>query len=816
LTNLDWVIIAVYLAFSLGVGVALSKRASASTGEFFLSGRKLPWWLAGTSMVATSFASDTPLYVTGIVRREGICANWIWWSFAAAGMFSVFLLARLWRRAKVLTDVELTELRYSGKSAAFLRGFRATYFAGPVNCITMAWVILAMIKLMKELFGFSPIVSVGVCVGIATVYCVLSGFWGVVVTDLAQFALAMAGSIGLSVLVVKRMGGMSALREAAAAGPLGEGLIRFFPRPPEGASIFDGAFWEGPMFAFLAFLALQWWANKNADGGGVIVQRMSSTKNERHSVLATLWFNIANYALRPWPWIIVAVASVAVLPELGKGESAYPMMIKRFVPPGLLGVMVASFLGAFMSTIDTHLNLSSSYVVNDIYRRFMRKGASERHYVLVSRIVSVAFMVLASGIALVNESISGLFTFLLAFTSGVGAVYILRWFWWRINAWSEITAMTASGVIASVLSFYKYHPAQNPEGLSYAAILSITVAGSTIAWLTATFLTKPVAMERLAEFYSKVRPFGAWGPVARHCGLEPARGLGRALVNWMAGTAMVLGATLSAGKFLFGFALEGWLWLGVTAVGAVVVGFGLHRQLPLPAGVRYNPGIERCLGKDETMKTKTLVQVALAGLAACAMLSGPVRAQEEGKSEGEAKQEKKVKNILPNGSLEKWTDKGAPEGWRILKAKDSGGNVVKGTEVKHSGKASARFEVGPEGRGFFIQSTFKNEPGKKYRLTFYWKSPVGVVQYAIKTSIPKRGWIAHNGKKWLTRNANLSAKGEKDEWNKATLEFDAFEEAIDMKVEVCRPAGKGKDYKFHVDDIVLEDLKDAEGESDDG
>jgi len=425
----DWVIVAGYLVLTLALGIFFARRAGRSTTEFFLSGRSLPWWLAGTSMVATSFASDTPLVVTGWVRRSGISFNWIWWSFAIGGMFSVFLLSRLWRRAEVITDVELTELRYSGKSAAALRAFRGAYMGVIVNCITLAWVIVAMVKLAGTLAPLPPawvkgiggvlepiglgwvdpqkFLAVAVCIVLTAVYSVLSGLWGVVVTDLFQFVLAMGGAILLCVLAVRGVGGPAELaRGAAESSALGERLLEFFPRLPEKGHWFGTQFWSGPFLAFCVFLSMQWWANKNADGGGVVVQRMLSARDERHALLGTLWFNIANYALRPWPWILVALASVIVFPDVD-GESAYPAMMKRFLPAGLMGVMVASFLGAFMSTIDTHLNLSSAYIVNDVYRRFVRKHAPERHYVLVSRIASVGFVILGSAIALISDSISG-------------------------------------------------------------------------------------------------------------------------------------------------------------------------------------------------------------------------------------------------------------------------------------------------------------------------------------------------------------------------------------------------------------------------
>jgi len=568
LSPLDWIVIFGYLAFAFAVGLIFARRAGSSTAEFFISGRNLPWWLAGTSMVATSFASDTPLVITGWVRTGGVSENWLWWSFAVGGMLSVFLLARLWRRAEVMTDVELTEIRYSGRPAAALRAFRAAYLAIPINCITMAWVIVAMKKLMASLFGMDPVVAVGACILLATFYSVLSGYWGVVVTDLVQFVVAMVGSIGLAVLVVNSFGGVGELAtEAQAGSTLRENLVNFFPRAPEGTGPTEWGFWSGPVFAFVVFISVQWWANKNADGGGVIVQRMSSTKDERHSLLATLWFNVAHYALRPWPWILVALASIAVMPHLDDPEAAYPEMIKRFLPPGLMGLMITSFLAAFMSTIDTTLNLSSSYVVNDVYRRFIRREAAEQHYVWVSRIASVGFMLLSAVIALMSDSISGLFKFMLAISSGVGGVYILRWFWWRINAWSEISAMVASPVIVGFLYVLKDYLGE----LSYPATLTVTVAGSTLVWVATTFLTAPVSHERLIEFYRKVRPYGAWSRVAQAADVSPSTGLGRQIVNWLAGSVMVLAATFSAGKFLLGAPVEGVLYLFAAALGWIII-----------------------------------------------------------------------------------------------------------------------------------------------------------------------------------------------------------------------------------------------------
>ncbi|HUV39727.1 MAG TPA: sodium:solute symporter family protein [Planctomycetota bacterium] len=579
MASIDYLVVVVYLAVSLAVGFWFVRRASRSTNEFFISGRNLPWWLAGTSMVATSFAADTPLYVVGLTLAAGISGNWQWWSFAAGGMFSVFLLSRLWRRAAVVTDVELTELRYAGEPAAALRGIRAAYLALPVNCISMAWVILGFVKIAEVLFGWHPLISTGVCAALTLSYCVVSGFWGVVVTDFLQFIVAMVGSIVLCVLAVGEAGGLGAIASAASTEVrAGASLLAFFPSVPSLSSVLTRDFWETGFAAFMVFVFVQWWANKNADGGGDVVQRMLAAKNERHAMLASFWFNIANYALRPWPWILVALAALVLIPGVNQMkpedlEYVYPMMIRDYVPAGLMGLLVASLIGAFMSTIDTKLNLGSAYLVNDVYRRFIRRDASEKHYIAVSRLASVALMLIASGIALTFNSIRGLFTFLLSFSSGFGIVHLLRWFWWRVNAWSEISAIVATAVIATVLQLLS-----GVLGLTGQGVLFFTVVGSAAVWVPVTFLTAPVERGRLIAFYRKVRPYGAWGPVAREAGVPPARGLAWLLVVWVAGTVMVLGATFAIGKFLLMEPVAGWLWLTAAYSGMLVVALEVFRR----------------------------------------------------------------------------------------------------------------------------------------------------------------------------------------------------------------------------------------------
>jgi Na+/proline symporter len=592
LTALDWGIVAAYMVAMLLIGLWYTRRAGSSTHEYFLSGRNLPWWLAGTSIVATSFSADTPLVVTGWVRKDGIGGNWIWWCFLTGGMLSVFLLSRLWRRAEIVTDVELTELRYSGRSAAVLRGLKGLYMAIPINCLTLAWVLVAMVKVTTVIFDLQPLVVampggtemdlmpvliIAACSLLTTGYCAMSGLWGVVVTDLVQFALAMGGCVILCIVVVAQLGGLEdVVTDSVATSALHDRLLAFFPSLPSAWEPWTLSFWEGPFVAFVMFTTVLCWANKNADGGGVVINRMAACKDERHALLATLWFNIANYAVRPWPWILVALASVVVFPDVQDGELAYPMMVERYSPlvPGLMGVMVATFLAAFMSTITTHIHLGATYVVNDFYRRFVHKDRSDRHYVWVSRWASLGVMVLSGVLALAMNSISDLFVFLLLFSSGTGLVFILRWFWWRINAWSEVSAMVASGAIAVVLQ--ACYGSAAVKSLAPLMLL-ITVAGSTVVWVLVTLLTRPVEMERLVEFYRKVRPYGAWGPVAARAGVAPVYGLGRQAVNWLAATAMVFGLTFALGKFLLCEPLEGALWLVPSVAGAAVVWHEVRR-----------------------------------------------------------------------------------------------------------------------------------------------------------------------------------------------------------------------------------------------
>ena len=569
LSPIDGVIIISYIVFALGLGIYYSKRAGRDINEFFISGRNLPWWLAGTSMVATTFAADTPLAVTGLVVNDGIAGNWLWWNMVLSGMLATFLFSRLWRRAEVITDVELTELRYSGKSASLLRGFRAIYIGLPINCITMGWVILAMQKIIVLVFdlpdtGTSKVLVVLVCMLIAGIYCALSGFWGVVITDLIQFGMAMIGSIALAIIAVNKIGGIGTLKtKLSEIHGTDNSILHFFP---------DFGAGEMAILTFGVYLGVQWWAANGVDGGGYIAQRMFAAKDERNTLLATLWFNIAHYTLRPWPWILVALVSMVVYPNLSDPEAGYPKLMLEYLPTGLLGLMLTAFLAAFMSTIDTHLNWGASYLVNDFYKRFFKPQADDRHYVVASRISVVLIMLLAGVTSLFMDSIAGAWKFLIALNAGIGLVQILRWYWWRINAWSEIAAMVTSAVVSAIVFTL---PATKGN---FAYQMLIIVPTSTLIWFVTTLVTAPVSDERLIAFYQRVRPNGGWwGRIPSLANVQPIEDSGMpALLNWVLGSAFVYCALFGFGKLLLGFYGAGVLFLLI----ALITGGLIYRGLP--------------------------------------------------------------------------------------------------------------------------------------------------------------------------------------------------------------------------------------------
>src|SRR5215470_2487230 len=524
-TILDWAAVVGYLLITLFLGLYFRGRSGKSTEDYFVSGRNVSWWLAGTSMVATTFAADTPLVVTGLVYRNGIAGNWFWWSFLPSGMMTVFLFARLWRRSGLLTDVQFAEMRYAGKPAAFLRGFRALYLGLLMNCLILGWVTKAMTAIVSISLGVSESTSKWICVLVLIpftgLYVTLGGLWGVLWTDLFQFVLKMAIVIGIAWYAVSAVGGMHEMMEklhamSAAAGPTASDPTAFFPdfsRP-----FTFQAIWALPVITFTVYLGLQWWAfwypGAEPGGGGYIAQRIFSARDERNGLLSVLWFNVAHYALRPWPWILTALAAVVLYPHLEHPESGYMLIVSQHVPAALRGIVVAGFMAAFMSTYATQLNWGASYLVSDFYRCFLKPSASEEHYVTMSRVATVLLVVLSAYVSMQLSSIRSGWEFVLEAGAGTGGVYLLRWYWWRINAWSEISAMATALIVSLGLHFTNPFAGSEPVVFAKNALTSTIV--TTLVWIIVTLCKSPEPEPKQLEFYKKVRPHvGGWGPVAR-------------------------------------------------------------------------------------------------------------------------------------------------------------------------------------------------------------------------------------------------------------------------------------------------------------
>jgi SSS family transporter len=598
LSALDITIIVAFFAVSLGIGLWYRGKASESFVEYFASGRSLPWWIAGTSMVATTFAADTPLAVTGLIAENGLAGNWFWWAFAFGGMLTVFVFAKLWRRAEVLTDVELIELRYSGKPAAFLRGFRAIYVAVIVNSIVIGWVTQAMVQVLRNTLLTDLVpgsqadfwLVIGL-LGVTGVYSVISGMWGVAITDVVQFVLAMIGCVIFAAVAIDHVGGVDALRERAVQNFGGTQLFDFVPD-------FSQATWM-PFGVFLALVLGQWWATwypgAEPGGGGYIVQRMASCKDERHAVKATLLFQLAHYCLRPWPWILVAFAALALHPELrtwatdGDAKTdpgtGFPMLIRELAPSGLRGLLLVTFFAAFMSTISTQMNWGASYLVNDVYKRFLNKNAGDRELVRASKLASALVLALggiAAWIMIVqNVSVKSAWTVLAALGAGVGSVFILRWFWWRINAWTEIAAMIGSVafyflVVAWRESVESDLPVSEKMPDQYTAL--IVAGGTLVLWLLVTFVTRPVPADVLVRFYRKVRPDGVgWTPIAQLAPETKTDGtLGMSIVCSVLGTVAVWLTLPGIGAAIFGDYSKAAMCLGCAAAAIAI----LLRLLP--------------------------------------------------------------------------------------------------------------------------------------------------------------------------------------------------------------------------------------------
>jgi Na+/proline symporter len=577
---LDWIIVILYFVISLLIGLYYSKRAGGSTENFFLSGRKLTWWLAGLSMVATTFAADTPLAVTELVGKNGIAGNWLWWNMLIGGMLTVFFFARLWRRAEIMTDVEFVELRYSGKAAALLRGFKAIYLGIFMNTIIMGWVNLAMMKILLGMFPeyvneSNVLIYVGAAMLITAFYSALSGLWGVAVTDAFQFVLAMAGCIILAVIVVNQpqIGGISGLQSKLPGW-----AFQFLPVISSETPVSDaGGALALTISSFLAFIGIQWWASwypgAEPGGGGYIAQRMMSAKDEKHSLLATLFFQVAHYCIRPWPWIIVGLCALILYPDLTDKGLGFVMAMNDFLPVGLKGLLLAAFFAAYMSTIATHLNWGTSYFINDFYKRFISTGQSEEKYVRISKIMTIVFMLLSIFVTMFMDSISGVWSFVIECGAGLGLVLILRWFWWRVNAISEIVATITPFAVFGILYFGKFD-------IAFPNTLYVIVPATTLAWLVTAFITKPTDENKLKEFYKKVHPGGiGWKKVSSQMPeVKPDTGYFMLFVDWACGIIFVYMFLFGVGKFIFGDYGMGFVFILIALAAAAVIFYDLSRR----------------------------------------------------------------------------------------------------------------------------------------------------------------------------------------------------------------------------------------------
>ena len=576
LTSLDWSIIIVFFIFSLMIGLYAARFAGKNAAEFFLSGRNMPWWLLGVSMVATTFSTDTPNLVTDIVRQHGVAGNWVWWAFLLTGMLTVFIFARLWRRSGVMTDLEFYELRYSGKMASFLRGFRAIYLGAFFNIMVIAMVSLALIKIGAVMLNWSPLKTLLIASTVTVIYSTLGGLRGILLTDFFQFILAMIGSIGAAIILIQQpqIGGLSGLFSHEVV----QTKMRLVPD------------WGNPQELWSLLLLpilVQWWSvwypGSEPGGGGYIAQRMLSARSEEGATGATLFFNVAHYALRPWPWILVAMASLVLFPDLEslraafphvnpnmiRHDFAYPAML-TLLPKGFIGLVVASLLAAFMSTASTQLNWGASYLVHDFYHRFVKPQATEKELVLAGRVVTVGLMVLSVLLALLLENALQAFQILLQVGAGTGLIYILRWFWWRINAASEITAMIVSFLVACYFEFV--HTAIGLPELATGPKLVAGVAVTTLIWLVVTFLTKPTDKVVLQFFYQKIKPAGpGWQPV------EPDSKNRRTHLLWLGVGCMLLGcvavysALFATGQLIYGNRLSALILAAISGLSVLLL-----------------------------------------------------------------------------------------------------------------------------------------------------------------------------------------------------------------------------------------------------
>jgi Na+/proline symporter len=580
-TTLDWSIIAASIVISFLPAIFFARRAGTSTAEFFTSGRAAPWWLVGVSMVATTFSTDTPNLVTNLVRERGVAENWVWWSFLLTGMMTVFFYARLWRRSGVLTDLEFYEIRYSGKAATFLRGFRAVYLGLFFNCVIMATVNLAATKIANIVLGWPMERTLIVCAVMTIFFASVSGLWGVLVTDSLQFTITMSGTFAVAYFALQQpeVGGLTGL--FAKVDPTSLNLLP------------DFGDWSVALAAFIIPITIQWWSvwypGAEPGGGSYIAQRMLASRSERDAVAGTLLFNVMHYALRPWPWIIVALSSTLIYPQLTDiatqfpyvepsligHDMAYPAMM-RFLPAGFLGWVVAGTLAAYRSTIETHLNWGTSYLVHDFYRRFLKPGRTEKHYVFAGRVTTAMLMVVAALMTYALGTAKEAFDLILSIGAGTGLLYLLRWFWWRVSAWSEIAAMISSFLVAVGFFVARKNGAQIADHIS----LIVTVATTTVVWVSVTFLGPQTSRDTLVTFFRLVRPAGpGWNrvrPMADVAGVGPAADSpAQAIIGWVLGCLFVYAALFGTGSLLYGRMPQFYAWFVVF----VVSGAGMWRVL---------------------------------------------------------------------------------------------------------------------------------------------------------------------------------------------------------------------------------------------
>lgn len=594
---IDWIIVVISLLVCFAPALFFGKRAGKSTSEFFASGRAVPWWLAGLSMVATTFSSDTPNLVTDIVRRQGVAGNWVWWAFVLTGVATVFFYARLWRRSEVLTDLEFYEIRYSGKAASVVRGFRSVYLGLFFNCIIMASVNLAACKIANVLFGL-PRWQTLLFVGMLNVaFAAHSGLWGVLVIDMIQFFIKMTAVIAAAYFAVKHVGGLGTMVERLSnpmLAPDGKTMLHYLNILPDFTNN-----WEIVVAIFIMPLAVQWWATwypgAEPGGGSYIAQRMLASKSEKDALGAVLFFNVAHYVLRPWPWILVGLCSLIVYPQLSDIQKAFPNLdpkllghdiaypaMLHLLPVGFIGLMVGGLIAANSSTILTHLNWGASYLVHDFYRRFVRRDAPEHHYVTAGRLTTVGLFLASAGTVYLLDSAKDTFDILLQVGAGTGLLYLLRWFWWRINAWCEVVAMVSSFSLSVVLLILKK---QAGIALSTHNALLLTIFVTTVCWVITAFVTAPTDRQKLVDFYRKVRPFGpGWGPVRRDAEaqgkpVEPSNeNIPLALLGWLAGCVTIWSSLFTVGTFLYGRYVQSGLLLAVFIISGLVL-LGVIRKL---------------------------------------------------------------------------------------------------------------------------------------------------------------------------------------------------------------------------------------------